>query len=221
MTEIEAIKARHSVRNYKPDRIEEEKVSLIREKIAEINAEGDLHLQFIEDSGKTYNKLLNRTMGLDSAPSVIACVGKEDDTLEERVGYYGEKLVLFAQSLGLNTCWAGIFSRKKIPVVVGQGEKLVISIAIGYGENQGQNHSSKPVDQISQAAGDRPEWFEKGIEMALLAPTAMNQQKFLIRLNEDETVEFIDKGGFFSKVDLGIVRYHFEVGSGRNCGLNE
>lgn len=219
MTEIEAIKARHSVRNYKPDRIEAGKVSLIREKIAEINAEGDLHLQFIEDSGKTYNKLLNRTMGLDSAPSVIACVGKEDDTLEERVGYYGEKLVLFAQSLGLNTCWAGIFSRKKIPVIVGQGEKLVISIAIGYGENQGQNHSSKPVDQISQAAGDRPEWFEKGIEMALLAPTAMNQQKFLIRLNEDETVEFIDKGGFFSKVDLGIVRYHFEVGSGRNCGF--
>ena len=219
MTEIEAIKERHSVRNYRPEKIEEEKVSLIRKKIDELNAEGSLHLQFIEDSGKTYNKLLNRTMGLDSAPSVIACVGKDDDTLEERVGYYGEKLVLYAQSLGLNTCWAGIFSRKKIPVVVDPGEKLVISIAIGYGENRGQNHTSKSVEQVSRAAGKRPEWFEKGVEMALLAPTAMNQQKFVIKLNEDETVEFIDKGGFFSKVDLGIVRYHFEVGSGRNCGF--
>ncbi len=220
MSEIEAIKERHSVRNYKALRIEEETVTLIRQKVDEINRESGLHLQYIEDAGKTYNKLLNRTSGLNSAPSVIACVGKEStEDLEEKVGYYGEKLVLYAQTLGLNTCWAGIFSRKKIPVVIEPGEKLIISIAIGYGENQGQNHSSRPVDQISQTVGERSEWFEKGIEMALLAPTAMNQQKFVIKLNEDETVEFIDKGGFFSKVDLGIVRYHFEVGSGRDCGF--
>lgn len=218
MTEFEAMVARHSVRNYKPEKIEEEKAVLIRQKIEELNAEGNLHLQFIEDSGKTYNKLLNRTMGLDSAPSVIACVGKEDDTLEERIGYYGEKLVLYAQSLGLNTCWAGIFSRKKIPVEVGPGEKLIISIAIGYGENQGQPHNSKPVEQISQAVGERPDWFVKGVEAALLAPTAMNQQKFVIKLNEDESVEFVDKGGFFSKVDLGIVKFHFEIG--RNAGVS-
>ena len=216
MTEIEAIKARHSVRNYKPQRIDAETAAKIRKKIEELNQESGLHLQYIEDAGKTYNKLLNRTAGLDSAPSVIACVGREDiKDLDEKVGYYGEKLVLYAQTLGLNTCWAGIFSRKKIPVEVNPGEKIVISIAIGYGENQGKNHKSKPVDQISQSEGGRPEWFDKGIEMALLAPTAMNQQKFVIRLNEDESVEFTDKGGFFSKVDLGIVKCHFEIGSGR------
>ncbi|MCR5509627.1 MAG: nitroreductase [Lachnospiraceae bacterium] len=216
MTDSEAIRARHSVRNYKPERIGEEIAGKLRDKIEELNRESGLHLQYIEDAGKTYNKLLNRTAGLDSAPSVIACVGREDiKDLDEKVGYYGEKLVLYAQDLGLNTCWAGIFSRKKIPVAVDPGEKLVISIAIGYGENQGQEHRSKPVDQISQSAKERPEWFEKGVEMALLAPTAMNQQKFLIKLNEDESVEFIDKGGFFSKVDLGIVKCHFEIGSGR------
>ena len=219
MIEISAIQARHSVRNYKPKRIEEEKAALLRQKIDDLNRESGLHLQYIEDAGKTYNKLLNRTSGLNSAPSVIACVGKEGiEDLEEKVGYYGEKLVLYAQTLGLNTCWAGIFSRKKIPVVIDPGEKLVISIAIGYGENQGKDHKSKAVDQISQTAGERPDWFDRGIEMALLAPTAMNQQSFIIKLNEDEAVEFIDKGGFFSKVDLGIVRYHFEVGSGRDCG---
>ena len=46
-----------------------------------------------------------------------------------------------------------------------------------------------------------------------LAPMALNQQKFEIALNEDGSVEFIDKGGVFSKVDLGIVKYHFEVGA--------
>lgn len=109
-----------------------------------MNQESGLHLQFIESAEKTYNKLLNRTSGLNSAPSVIACVGKESITdLDEKVGYYGEKLVLYAQTLGLNTCWAGIFSRKKIPVEVDPGEKIVISIAIGYGENQGKNQKIK------------------------------------------------------------------------------
>ena len=114
MNDIEAIRARHSVRNYKPQRIEAEKVALIEEMIENLNREGDLHLQFIEDAGKTYNKLLNRAMGLGSAPSVIACVGKDDETLEERIGYYGEGLVLEIQKMGLNTCWAGTFSRKNI-----------------------------------------------------------------------------------------------------------
>ena len=216
MTEKEAILVRHSVRNYKPNKIENEFATKIREKAEELNRESGLHFQYIEDAGKTYNKLLNRTSGLDSAPSVIACVGKEDiKDLDEKIGYYGEKLVLFAQTLGLNTCWTGIFSRKKIPVEVGSGEKLVISIAIGYGENQGQNHRSKLIDQISLSAGERPEWFEKGVELALLAPTAMNQQSFVIKLCEDGSVEFTDKGGFFSKVDLGIVKCHFEIGSGK------
>ena len=217
MTEIEAIRQRHSVRNYKPQRIEEDIVQKIREMIDEINRESGLHLQFIVEAGKTYNKLLNRTSGLDSAPSVIACVGSESiDDLDEKVGYYGEKLVLFAQTLGLNTCWAGIFSRKKIPVEIGPGEKLVISIAIGYGENAGRPHTSKSADQLSESAKDEPDWFTKGVEMAILAPTAMNQQKFVIKLNEDDSVTFIDKGGFFSKVDLGIVKYHFEIGSARH-----
>lgn len=46
-----------------------------------------------------------------------------------------------------------------------------------------------------------------------LAPTAINQQKFEIALKEDGTVEVIDKGGIFSKVDKGIVTYQFEVGA--------
>ncbi len=212
---IEAIRARHSVRSYKPDRIEGEKVSLIREKIDELNKAGDLRIQFIEDAGKTYNKLLNRMMGLGSAPSVIACVGKEADDLDQRVGYFGEKLVLYAQQLGLNTCWAGTFNRKNIAAEVSEGERLVISIAIGYGKEQGKPHKSKDAAQVSEVSGERPGWFDKGVEMALLAPTAINQQKFIIRLNPDESVEFIDRGGIFSQVDIGIVKCHFEIGSER------
>ncbi len=215
MNEIDAIRQRHSVRQYKSDRIEDEKVALIKAKIGELNAEGDLHLQFIEDADKTYNKLFNRVAGLGSAPSVIACVGKDDKSLDQRVGYYGEKLVLYAQTLGLNTCWTGTFNRKNISADIPDGERLVISIAIGYGKDPGKERKTKSKEQLSEASSQRPEWFEKGVEMAMLAPTAINQQKFLIKLNDDESVAFIDKGGVLSQVDLGIVKCHFELGSGK------
>lgn len=215
MNEIDAIRQRHSVRQYKPDRIENDKAALIKAKIDELNAEGDLHLQFIEDADKTYNKLFNKVAGLGSAPSVIACVGKDTPNLDQRVGYYGEKLVLYAQILGLNTCWTGTFNRKNITADISDGERLVISIAIGYGKDPGKEHKSKSMDQLTESKGQTPEWFSKGAEMALLAPTAINQQKFLIKLNPDESVEFIDKGGVLSQVDLGIVKCHFEIGSGK------
>ena len=204
MSEIDAIKERHSVRNYEAKKIEADKVEKIRAKIEELNKEGNLHLQFMVDAGKTYNKLFNKVAGLGSAPSVIACVGIDDETLEQRVGYYGEKLVLFIQELGLNTCWAGTFNQKNIGAEVGDGEKLVISIAVGYGKDKGKPHKSKSPEQVIEAKGDRPYWFNKGVDMALLAPTA---------INEDESVDFVDKGGIFSQVDLGIVRCHFEIGA--------
>ncbi len=215
MTEIEAIKDRHSVRSYRPDRIEADKIVKLNDKIRELNEAGNLHLQFIEDAGNTYNKLFNRVAGLGSAPSVIACVGSDDATLDQRIGYYGEKLVLFAQTLGLNTCWVGTFNKKNIGADVRNGERLVISIAIGYGKDKGKPHKSKKPDQVVEANGDRPYWFNNGVEMALLAPTAINQQKFIIRLNDDESVDFIDKGGILSQIDIGIVKCHFEIGAER------
>lgn len=213
MTEIQAIKERHSVRNYTEKKIEAEKVAELNKLIAQLNEEGNLNLQFIEDQGKTFNKLLNKFMGLGSAPSVIACVGPDDPTLDERVGYYGQKLVLAAQMMGLNTCWAGTFNRNTVPAKIGEGERIAIVIAIGYGATQGKVRKTKSAEEVSNCKADSPEWFKKGVEAAMLAPTAINQQKFKITLKEDETVDFSDLGGVLSKIDLGIVKYNFEVGS--------
>ena len=95
-----------------------------------------------------------------------------------------------------------------------KGEKLVCVLSLGYGETQGIAHKSKPMEQLCTVSGKMPDWFKKGMECAMLAPTAMNQQKFLFSLN-GENVTVKSTGGFYSKVDLGIVQYHFEVGSGR------
>ena len=141
-------------------------------------------------------------------------MGKKSRDLDERCGYYGERLVLLAQQLGLNTCWVAL-TYKKISGVfqIASGEKLTVVIALGYGATQGVPHSSKPARSVAKVSGTAPEWFWNGVNAALLAPTAMNQQKFTFSL-EDGKVLAKAGAGFYTKVDLGIVKYHFEAAAG-------
>ncbi len=103
----------------------------------------------------------------------------------------------------------------KSKAVVGQGEKQVCLLALGYGKTQGVAHTSKPMEQLCACPGEMPDWFKRGMEAALLAPTAMNQQKFRVELLPDERVKVSRGSGFYTKVDMGIVKYHFETISGR------
>ena len=100
-----------------------------------------------------------------------------------------------------------------IDVYKRQGEKLVCVLSLGYGATQGVSHSSKPMESLCSVNGNMPEWFKQGMDAAMLAPTATNQQKFLITYVGDEAVLAKSLGGFYSKVDLGIVKYHFEAGA--------
>lgn len=213
MTELEAIQKRHSVRRYLEKPIKKEHVDSIVKKIEELNNEGNLHMQFLEDASGTFNKLFNKAVGLKNVPSTILCIGKDEKDLDERVGYFGQKLVLYAQQLGLNTCWVGIFNRKGFKSELGEGERLVIAIAIGYGENQGKNRKCKSPEEVVDDYTNVPDWFKAGVEAALLAPTAINQQSFKIIYNKDGEVEFKDMGGILSTVDIGIVRCNFEIGA--------
>ncbi len=219
MTEIEAVFARHSVRAYLDKKIEKDRAEALDALIREVNAQSGLHLQFLPDAGGTFGRLLSRVMGLAGAPSVIACVGRDGPSLEERIGYWGERVVLYAQALGLNTCWAGTFSADNVPCAVGEGERLVIVIAVGYGRDGGRPHRSKASDRVSSAPADCPAWFRRGVELALAAPTAINQQKFEFILESGGSVRSLDHPGPFSRVDLGIVRYHFDLAR-REAGLD-
>ena len=142
-------------------------------------------------------------------------IGKKSSGLDEKCGYYGEHLVLKAQQLGLNSCWVAMtYSKIKTAFVIERGERLCVVIALGYGKTQGIPHRSKDIQEVTKVEGKMPDWFKNGVEFALLAPTAMNQQKFLFLLNDNKVI--VKPGvGFYSKMDLGIVKYHFEIGAGK------
>lgn len=232
MTLQEAIEARHSVRAYKARPLAEDEARRLEEEIAEVNKTGNLHIQLIRNEPKAFQGTLAKYGKFRNANNYLVMAGKRADDLDERIGYYGEHLVLLAQTLGLNTCWVGL-SYKKIPdtYVLEEGEVIKAYIAIGYGETQGTGHKIKTVEQVSRSAvrtlGSTenasemiPSWFRKGVEAALLAPTAVNQQKFSFEYlgMNDGRHQVRAKKGFsmigYTQMDLGIAKYHFEVGAG-------
>ena len=219
MDTMQAINERHSVRQYKPVPIEEETAAALNEFIGKINAESGLSIQLVLNEPKAFDSSLAHYGKLTGISNYIALIGKKSKTLQEECGYYGEKIVLEAQKLGLNTCWVGVMF-KKVPEAfrVNRGEKLALMIAVGYGETQGHEHKSKAMSQVSEIKEGYPGWFIRGVEAALLAPTAMNQQRFFFTLDGDKVTARAFKGPF-SKVDLGIVKYHFEAGSGKDSSI--
>ena len=213
---MEAMSARHSVRQYQDIPLPEELCSALRDEIALCNQESGLHIQLVTHEPKAFDSFMAHYGKFSGVTNYIAMVGKQGADLAEKCGYYGERLVLKAQQLGLNTCWVAMTYRKiKSAFTVNSGEKLCIVIALGYGQTQGIPHKSKSAEQVSRADGPLPDWFRSGVEAALLAPTAMNQQKFCFRLSGIQ-VSATAGMGFYSKIDLGIAKYHFELGAGKD-----
>ena len=203
---IEIIRQRHSVRQYLDKRIEDNIRDIINQEIKDINEESGLNIQIFYDEHKCFNSIMAHYGKFSNVSNYIAIVGNKKD--EEKAGYFGERLVLKCQELGLNSCWVAL-THGKCKAIVNKGEKLLIIIALGYGINQGIEHKSKAINELSKVDKDE-EWFNKGMEAVCLAPTAMNQQKFMFEL-KDGIVTAKALRGFYSKIDLGIVKYHFEV----------
>ena len=179
-------------------------------------------MQLILNNPEAFDSTLAHYGSFENVQNHIALIGPAGGDLEERCGYYGERVVLLAQSLGLNTCWVALtYKKKNSAAQIAPGEKFVLCLAIGYGKMQGGAHKIKTAEKVSRipSEGEMPDWFKAGIDAALLAPTAMNQQRFrfdlqgtdnqgiaLVRANALPTISC-------GKVDLGIAKLHFELGA--------
>ena len=206
---FEIMKNRHSVRQYKEQPIETPKRETINACIEEANKESGLSMQVFYEEPKCFDSFMAHYGKFENVRNYIAIVGNKDE--QEKAGYYGEKIVLKCQELGLNTCWVAM-THGKSKAEIKRGQKLLIIISLGYGETQGVPHKSKSITELGKT-DQSIEWFDKGMEAVSLAPTAVNQQKFLFELKNGK-VTAKDLGGFYSKIDLGIAKYHFEAVTG-------
>ena len=215
MTYPEAIIRRISNRKYVSRPLSEEEISELNKLIEQNNRAGGLRFRLVTECPEVFSGLKGYGM-FSGVRNLILIAGPESDPdVEEKCGYYGEKIVLRAAQLGLNTCWVALtFRRGKTACQIRSGEKLVCVIAIGYGVSNGVPRKTKSLEELcSTPLSSLPDWFQKGMEAVQLAPTAMNQQKFQFALHGN-LVSAKALFGAYTKLDLGIAKYHFEVGAG-------
>ena len=216
---IDAIKARHSVRKYSEQPIETAKVDVLKDAVGRINAQTGLNIQLVLDEPKAFSSGMWKYGQVSGVRNYFVMAAPKDRETEEKVGYFGEELVLLAQTLGLNTCWVGL-TYKKIPgtFTLREGDVVHCVIALGYGATSGTQHPQKKAENFYECEGVPPQWFKDGLEAALLAPTAVNQQKFKFILHPGNVVEArtsFSMAGYVN-IDLGIVKQHFEIGAGKD-----
>lgn len=214
MDVLKVMKERHSVRSYEDRAIEGEVKQELLSLIQQCNRESGLKMQLVTDEPRAFDGFMAHYGKFSGVRNYVAMVGPKGARLEETCGYQGERVVLKAQELGLNTCWVAMtYGKIKNAFKVGAGEKLCCVIAIGYGATQGVSHKVKKIEALCKVQGDMPQWFRNGMRAAQLAPTAMNQQKFMFTLQGNQ-VSARAGAGFYTKLDLGIVKCHFEAGAG-------
>lgn len=209
-----AMQERHCVRNYLDVPIPQDLRDRLLEEAAKINEESGLNIQVFFDEPECFQTGMSRYGSFSNVKNYFSIVGKKGADLDEKAGYYGMKFTLILQSLGLNSCWVAL-THGKSQAVVGKGEKEDILVSFGYGVTQGRQHWNRPVNELCEVTAPVPDWFVRGMEGALLAPTARNQQKFLITYDGTSLRAKATSRMFYASIDLGIVKYCFELASGK------
>ncbi|MCI8553400.1 MAG: nitroreductase [Clostridiales bacterium] len=215
MTIKEAMESRHTVRRYTDRPIPRELVDRLTVRIEENNREYGLSMKLVTENAEAFGVFLRLVLAKGVRHYLILS-GRDTADTDEKLGYCGTDVMLYAQTLGLNSWWVGgTFNRKGVKKnAAANAERVAGVVALGYGATQGVPHPSRRPEEISRYQGTAPEWFTRGVEAVLLAPTALNKQAFTIR-GDGTKVSMTCSSGIFSGVDLGIGRYHFETGAGR------
>ncbi|MDD7183583.1 nitroreductase family protein [Peptostreptococcus porci] len=211
---MELMRQRHSVRRFTDEPLNEEAVKVLQQEIDNCNRESGMNIQLITNEPEAFQANKPSYGQFKGCKNYLVIVGPKGKDIE--AGYYGERIVLKAQELGINSCWVALTYKKgKAQGTEKHGEKRYLVVALGYGESNGDGHKLKSITDVSDFKDGDPEWYKSGIEAALLAPTAVNQQKFRFDRNGEKVALRVSGLGFYTKIDLGIVKYHFEIGSGK------
>ena len=216
MITVETIRERHSVREYDGKPLSRAEFDALGAVVEECVRESGLGIQLVDNNPEVFSMIARFGLirGCRTHVSFVVDDAKAGDVAaDEAIGYWGQKIVLAAQDMGLNTCWCALCSRKKSHAVVAPEKKIRLIIAVGHGKTQGFSRKTKSVEALSSVeCAKGPAWFAAAMEAAQLAPTAMNNQNFKITLLSDgKTVRIDAPQSGLNVIDEGIVRCNFEI----------
>lgn len=176
---------------------------------------------------------------IKGAPAFVAFIGNtEDPNVQEKVGYFGEGIILEATYLGIGSCWVGGFFKPEVVAsVIGlrKGEKVFAITPLGYPRNEfsleekfmtgfGMTHKRKPLSELVSGLEQSkwPQWIRVALESARLAPSAVNRQPWRFYVEPEKITISVDNLKDTYKIpkrlDCGISMLHVEVGASY-CGV--
>jgi len=227
MTITDAIKIRCSRRKFKGTLIEPHVVSELKNLINKYNNTGNVRMELVINNGKAFNgftKSYGMFSGVNDYIGLIA--DKNDFAAAERLGYYGELMVLHATAMGLSSCWVGgVFSRSDMPFSLFGDESVICAIIVGDSAEKESfkerlikgiaHRKSKTASDMFTSDSPVPNWFMSGMEAVEKAPSAMHRQPVMFSYKDGKISASVkDISASMMAIDFGIAKLHFELGAG-------
>lgn len=238
MNMLEAIRSRRSVRSFDGAALRPEDAKKLLDFAEKVENPYDLPIEWRILDAKKHGLSSPVIVGTDC---YIAGKLRRVPHAEEAFGYTFEKVVLFAEQLGIGTTWiAGTMKRDAFEAAmrVADGEVMPCVSPLGYPAKKmslreslmrkGVNADSRlPFSALFfDGSFERPLTEEAAgrlsgaLEAVRLAPSAVNKQPWRVVL-AGETAHFYEKrsrgygdGAWdIQKIDLGIALCHFELGA--------
>ncbi len=207
-----ALHTRHKVTKYYDKALPTNIIDSLVSRIDQINRNEQLHFKLMTNDGNGLNTFFKVFLSKNVNNYIILSSEQSNPDLE-KIGYFGMDMMIYAQSLGLNTWWIGDTFNKKVVQKKMNGQFIAGIIAIGYGVHSGKAHKSKEMSEVCSYEADAPTWFVDGVQACLDAPTALNKQAFFIKGN-NKNVSLSCQNGKYTSYDTGILKYSFELAAG-------
>ena len=223
---LSAMKKRCSRRKYTNRPIDSKYVKQLEDNIALYNKESGLNIKLVIGSGAELFNGFRKSYGLFvGVQNYIAMIGSK--TLlnrMEKVGRFGEKIILEATAMGLSSCWVGTsYDKKAATTLCRVNDTLDCVIAIGYSDEKhslkermmeyGTHRQNKSKEALIEAEEHVPEWFKQGMDAVYLAPTARNLRPFVFEYKDGQVTASTTVPTETAMIDLGIAKLHFELGA--------
>ena len=194
---LSAMKKRCSRRKYINRTIDPKYVKQLEDNLTLYNKESGLNIKLVIGSGAELFNGFRKSYGLFvGVQNYIAMIGsKELPERMEKVGRFGEKIILEATAMGLSTCWVGTsYDKKAAATLCSANDALDCVIAIGYSDKEhslkermmeyGMHRQNKAKKTLTEAENPVPEWFKQGMDAVYLAPTARNLRPFVFKYKD-------------------------------------
>lgn len=233
----QTIIARHSIRTFQPKPISDDHLQELLAFIDHLSNPWNIKIKiaFINDL-KNSDKI--GTYGMIKDPAVFLAAWVVDQPFaQEAIGYTLEHVVLYAESIGISSCWLGAtFAKDHVQKIlkIKKHEIMPIIIAMGHAKEKLRlkdkiikkaisSHTRLPNEQLffendpkMPLSLKKCGQYQKCLEMVRLAPSAFNAQPWRI-IKTNNSFDFYIysskelRSSSIKHVDIGIALAHFMI----------